>query len=95
MLIDMNTVGEVGGLYSSTWHQMELSGQLHAPTAVLPGQSAYGTLILGFRMGPRTDLDAVLSVQVSPNNRTVTSKIMRIAGNVACTGTQTHTKMHL
>jgi hypothetical protein len=38
---------------------MEVSGQLHTPTALLPGKDSPGTHCIGDWVGLRTDLDVV------------------------------------
>jgi len=37
---------------------MEVSGQLHAPAALSPGESTHGTHWIGGWVGPRSGLDA-------------------------------------
>jgi hypothetical protein len=43
---------------------MEVSGQLHAPAALLPRERALGTHCIGGRMGPRAVMDVVVKRKI-------------------------------
>jgi hypothetical protein len=47
-------------------HQIDVSGELHAPAALFPREIAYGIHSIGGWVGPRVGLDAVENRKIFP-----------------------------
>jgi hypothetical protein len=55
-----------GSTYSVPRHKMEVSGQLHAPAALPPGERALGTHWIVGWVGPSVSLQAVEKTKFCP-----------------------------
>jgi hypothetical protein len=51
-------------LYTMKTYYMKVTGQFHAPVALLPRERATGTQWIGDWMGPRAGLDAVVKRKI-------------------------------
>jgi hypothetical protein len=68
---------------------MEVSGQLHAPTVLAPGEGTPGTHWIGGWVGSTSGLDAVEKNPVPPRNRTsaAQSAHRRYTDSISCSFT--------